>query len=77
MNPAFKGDGREDEHRLFSVVAGNRSRGNGLELQEGKLRLERRRNILPLSVVQHGNGASPSLDMSKSRLDRLGWFSQG
>lgn len=60
---SLKGDHRDGDGR----------RGTGLELQEGKLRLETRRTVLARRVVEHWSGlpgevvGSPSPGVFKSR----------
>ncbi|CAM5076740.1 unnamed protein product [Eretmochelys imbricata] len=41
----LKGGSKEDGYRLFSVVAGDRIRSNGLKLQWGRFRLDIRKNL--------------------------------
>ena len=56
---------------LFSQTPSDRMSGNGLQLHQGRFRLDTRQNFFTKKVVKHWNrlpmevGESPSLEMFK------------
>jgi len=61
--------------RGWSLLSGDRMRGNGLKLCQGRFRLGIRKNLLTERVVKHWNRLprevveSPSLDMFRNHVD--------
>ena len=81
----LKGAYKQEGSQLFERVDNSRTRGNGLKLKEGRLRLDVRWKLLTERVGRCCNSCPerlwmprPSLEVFKARLDgvlgSLGWY---
>ena len=72
----LKGSYRKEGDRLFSRVCGDRTRGNGFKLKEGRFRLDVRKKYFTVRVVRHwyrlpkDEVDAPSLETFMARLDQ-------
>jgi len=72
LKRAFKKDG----NRFFSRACGDRTRGDGFKLREGRFRPDTKKKLFTMRVLKHWNWlprevvAAPSLETLKVRLDR-------
>ena len=73
----LKGGRQKDGAKLFSVVPHDRTRGNRHKWKHRNFRLNMRKNVFPLRVMEHWNRLprevveSPSLEIFKTRLDKV------
>jgi len=67
---------RKFADRLFRRICGNRAKGDGFKLREGRFRLDIRKKPSAVRVVRHWNRlpravvGAPSLETFKARLDK-------
>jgi len=73
----LQGGCQEDGARLFPVVPSDRTRGNGHKLKQRKLRLNMKKNFVPLRVTEpwprlpREAVESPSLEIFKTHVDKV------
>ena len=71
----LRGVYKQEGEQLFMRVDGDRTRGNGFRLGQGRFRLDIRRKFFTKRVVTHWNRLpnevvdAPSLEASKAKLD--------
>jgi len=71
-----KGGCKKEEDRVFSRACGDRTRGNGFKVRDGRFRLDIRKKSFTVKVVTHwhrlprGLVEAPSLQTFKVSLDR-------
>ena len=71
----LKGAYKKAEEGLFIRACSDRTRGNGIKLEEGRFRLDIRKKFFTVRVVRHWNRLpsevvdAPSLEAFKARLD--------
>jgi len=69
----LKGAYKTGGDKLFSRACGNRTKGNGCKVREGRLSLDIRRKFFTMKVMKHRVPRevtdAPSLETFKARLD--------
>ena len=72
----LKGCHQEEGENLFTLASNDRTRSNGLKLQQGRFRLDIRKKFLTVRVVKHWNKLprevveSLSVEVIKSRSNK-------
>ena len=65
----LKGDCSQSGVGLYSLMTGDKTRGNGLRLQQGRFRLDIQKNLFAERDVQHWNRLHREVDVFKNHLD--------